>query len=283
MSETGSAHATADVAGIVTRSKSSFTWPMRLLPAAKRQGLFTLYAFARKLDDIADGDAPTARKLADLQLWREEIDRIADQRPCLQPLARAMAETCARFKLPRAPFDALLDGMESDASGPRSAPSRSGFERYCYQVAGSVGEQCVRIFGRDDGPALRFAREVGSALQTTNILRDIDEDARQGRVYVPRDLLDALAMPHDAAGISDHPQRAALAARLGAVARTHFANARACLREAGPEGLFTARQIMAVYEVRLERMARSGYAKGVDGRPGPLGLLRALLRPTWSL
>ncbi|MGH6959199.1 MAG: squalene/phytoene synthase family protein, partial [Dongiaceae bacterium] len=167
---------------------------MRLLPAHKRQAMFAVYAFCRVVDDIADGDLPSAAKLVQLQGWRDEIDRLFAGRP-QHPITVALAEPVRRFGLARDDFIAVIDGMAMDARAPLVAPPLAELELYCARVAGAVGLLSVRIFGAppETGPAL--ARALGEAVQLTNVLRDIEEDAALGRLYLPRELLERHGVP----------------------------------------------------------------------------------------
>ena len=181
--------ARAHVQAVVAASGSSFYWSMRLLPRAKRDAMYAIYAFCREVDDIADGAASPAAKLAELDGWRVEIAALFAGRPS-RPTTRALALPVSRFALPRAEFDAMIDGMEMDAGERMRAPSLAELERYCRCVAGAVGLLSVHVFGTR-GPQLeQGALALGEALQLTNILRDLAEDAGRGRLYLPRELLD---------------------------------------------------------------------------------------------
>lgn len=159
---------------------------MRLLSAPRREAAFAVYAFCRAVDDIADGDGPFEDRRAALAVWREKTAAIYRGEDADSPQARAVR----RFNLPQDAFDAIIDGMETDLSGPVVAPDLAALELYCARVAGAVGRLLVRIFA-DDRRADddRFALVLGEALQLTNILRDVAEDAARGRIYLPRDLL----------------------------------------------------------------------------------------------
>lgn len=187
------------VRAVVADSGTSFYWGMRLLPAAKREAMFAIYAFCREVDDVADSDAPPAGKRAELASWRAEVEALYAGRPS-RPTTRALAAPIERFALPRAELDAMIDGMEMDAEAMR-APPMAMLERYCRCVAGAVGMLSVRVFGARGPDRDAGAVALGDALQLTNILRDLAEDARLGRLYLPRELLDR----HGIAG--DDPAR----------------------------------------------------------------------------
>jgi phytoene synthase len=169
------------VLGLVRAAKSSFYWGMRLLPPAKREAMFAIYAFCREVDDIADGAMTTDAKLQALEGWRGEIDALYQGRPS-RPTAVALLAPIERFDLPRDEFLCMIDGMEMDAKGRMTAPGMAELERYCRAVAGTVGLLSMSVFGQRGGELDRGALALAEALQLTNILRDIHEDAEQQRL-----------------------------------------------------------------------------------------------------
>jgi len=194
----------------VAAAGTSFYWAMRLLPQARREAMFAVYAFCREVDDIADSDDPPAVKRAELARWRREIDAIYARRMGAG-LPRVLADVAAAYKLRREDFLAVIDGMEMDAAADIRAPALAELDLYCDRVASAVGRLSVRIFGSDVPAADRVAGALGRALQLTNILRDLAEDAARGRLYLPRELLSAQ-------GITEREPQAVLRhRRLGAV------------------------------------------------------------------
>ena len=149
---------------------------MRLLPRDRRHGMYAVYAFCREVDDIADGDRPVAHKLAALAAWRDEIEALYAGRP-RHLVARALHEPVRRYRLRREDFLAVVDGMEMDARDDIRAPDLATLDLYCARVASAVGHLSVHIFGDPSEMAHRVADSLGRALQLTNILRDLDEDA----------------------------------------------------------------------------------------------------------
>ena len=259
-----SAQGTADrdlVEDVVVKAKTSFYWAMRLLPAEKRQAMFAVYAFCRVVDDIADGDLPEAAKLRQLQGWREEIDRLyaGDAR---DPIARALIEPTRRFGLAREDFIAMIDGMETDARGGLIAPPMAELELYCSRVAGAVGLLSVRIFGAPQQGRRELAHALGEAVQLTNVLRDLVEDADLGRLYLPREFLERHGVPIDSPQAAlRHPQLAAACEDLVAVAERRFDEATALLA-AMPRGpLRPARIILVVYRRLLQRLRQRGFVR----------------------
>ena len=173
----------------VEAAGTSFYWAMRLLPTDRRNGMYAIYAFCREVDDIADDIAPPAQKQAALADWHAEIDALYAGKP-RHLVARALHEPIERYGLRRQDFHAVIDGMEMDAAQDIRAPDLATLDLYCGRVAGAVGHLSVHVFG-DAGPAAHtVADHLGRALQLTNILRDLDEDARRGRLYLPREILD---------------------------------------------------------------------------------------------
>jgi phytoene synthase len=173
---------------LITKEQArNFYYGIRLLPAPKRAVLCAVYALARRIDDIGDGDLPQPQKLAGLAALRVElagIDGSAD------PVMLAVADSARRYPIPLGAFDELVDGVAMDVAG-HSYDTFEDLVGYCRCVAGSVGRLCLGVFGsRPDERAPQYADALGIALQQTNILRDIREDLLNGRVYLPQRDLD---------------------------------------------------------------------------------------------
>src|SRR5437660_3110404 len=181
-------------------SGSSFYAAMRILPRAQREAMFQIYSFCRQVDDIADdSDGPRPERLAALQEWRDDIDALYQGRPPAR--LKDYAASVKKFGLKREDFLAIVDGMEMDVPQDIRAPDMATLDLYCDRVASAVGRLSVRVFGLPEEDGILLAHHLGRALQLTNILRDIDEDAGLGRLYLPRD---GLLL----AGItSDNPQK----------------------------------------------------------------------------
>src|SRR5436305_14791177 len=173
----------------VEAAGTSFYWAMRLLPRERREGMYAIYAFCREVDDIADDTAPPAQKQAALAAWHREIDELYTGSP-QQLVTRALVEPVERYRLRRDDFHAVIDGMEMDAAEDIRAPDLATLDLYCGRVAGAVGHLSVHVFGDAGTAAHTVADHLGRALQLINILRDLDEDARRGRLYLPREILD---------------------------------------------------------------------------------------------
>src|SRR6266704_3088434 len=170
-----------------TASGSSFYAAMRILPREQREAMFQIYSFCRQVDDIADSTGPRPERLAALQQWRDDIDALYQGHPPAR--LRDYAASVRTFGLKREDFLAIVDGMEMDVPQDIRAPDLATLDLYCDRVASAVGRLSVRVFGvaRDDGIAL--AHHLGRALQLTNILRDVDEDAEIGWLYLPQEEL----------------------------------------------------------------------------------------------
>jgi presqualene diphosphate synthase len=167
-----------------------FLWPMQLLPVQRRDAIYALYAFCREVGDIADGKASRSLKQALLLNWRSEIAHLFAGRP-QHDVTRGLSEAIHLYGLRCDDFLAIIDGMEMDARRDIRAASFAELDRYCERVAVAVGRISVRIFGEASPAGERVAAELGRALQLTNILRDLAEDAQRHRLYLPRELLHA--------------------------------------------------------------------------------------------
>lgn len=176
----------------VASAGSSFTLAFQLLPRARREAMEALYAFCREVDDVVDECTDPAVAGMTLAWWQQEIRWLAEGSSRAQhPISRALAPALSRYQLPVKDLLAILDGVGSDLH-PLPIPDLDSLDLYCDRVAGAVGRLSARIFGDPGDPDIqRYATRLGLALQYTNIFRDIGEDARKGRVYLPESLLRA--------------------------------------------------------------------------------------------
>jgi squalene synthase HpnD len=241
-------------------SGSSFYVGMRVLPKAEREGMYAVYSFCRQVDDIADDlEGAQADRRDLLNAWRADLESLyAGARPNRTAF---LAEPVARFGLHKADFLAVIDGMEMDVDQDIRAPDLATLDLYCDRVASAVGRLSVRVFGMDEAPGLALAHHLGRALQLTNILRDLDEDATIGRLYMPAQLLrEAGIESDDPVAVVDDPKLTAAAAALAAQAQAHYKEASAVLA-ARPRGRMIAPRLMyGVYSRILERMTQIGWA-----------------------
>ncbi|MFQ5533889.1 MAG: presqualene diphosphate synthase HpnD [Sphingomonadales bacterium] len=246
---------------VVSRSRSSFLLAMRLLPAARRQAMYAVYAFCREVDDIADGDASEKEKRDQLAAWRADINRLFDGEP-QGPVARALMGPVARYGLRREDFLAVIDGMEMDAEPGIQAPSWQELELYCARVAGAVGRLSVRIFGASGSRADDVARALGEALQLTNILRDVQEDAGEGRLYLPRELLQKHGInSRDPREVLDHPALPKVCRELSEKALLRFSEAQQAIADCDRRAMKPALVMMHVYRRILDRLIARGWAE----------------------
>ena len=241
-------------------SGSSFYAAMRILPQAQRKAMFAIYGFCREVDDIADsGDAREAR-LAALTAWRTAIKALYEGRP--DPQTRDLFDPVRAFGLEQADFLAVIDGMEMDTRADIRAPAWSDLDIYCDRVASAVGRLSVKVFGLESRTGRQLAHHLGRALQLTNILRDLDEDADVGRLYLPRE---ALAR----AGIQSDDPATALASpsmdeaciQLVRSARSHYDKAGEIMSRCERRKVRAPRIMAEVYRAMLERMAERGFAQ----------------------
>jgi presqualene diphosphate synthase len=241
-----------------TASGSSFYSAMRILPASQREAMFQIYSFCRKVDDIADSDGPRPDRLAALQQWRDDIDALYRGDP--PDHLKDYVATVKKFDLQREDFIAIIDGMEMDVPQDIRAPDMATLDLYCDRVASAVGRLSVNVFGmpREDGVLL--AHHLGRALQLTNILRDIDEDAGLGRLYLPRE-----ALFH--AGItSTDPVKVAADRALPKVcipiaerAKKHFAEADVIMKRNRRRAVRAPRIMGKYYGTILELLLKRGF------------------------
>ena len=165
------------------RSGSSFYYSFMALDEMRRRAIIALYAFCREVDDVVDRPGEEQVKAVKLQWWREEVSRLFNGQ-AWHPVTRALTPVIAEHDLPQEYFQEIIDGMEMDLQRQRY-PDFASLNLYCYRVAGVVGLMAAEIFGYQDRRTLKYARDLGTAFQLTNILRDIHEDARRGRLYLP--------------------------------------------------------------------------------------------------
>ncbi|NNU15697.1 squalene/phytoene synthase family protein [Parvularcula sp. ZS-1/3] len=245
---------------ITAASGTSFAAGMGILPADRRAGMHAVYAFCRQVDDVADGPWTADVKHRALDSWREEMDALYRGSP-VSAVGQALLPAVEAYDLPKDEFLGMIDGMAMDAEGPIVAPSREELALYTRRVAGTVGVLSIRVFGAWKGDVSdRFALALGDALQLTNILRDVEEDADIGRLYLPAELLAkhglAGASPDDVAQAEQLP---AIREELGAEAEVLYNEARKLAEEHERKALRPALMMMGAYEGYLLRMKKLGW------------------------
>lgn len=187
------------------------------MPLGKRNAMYTIYAFFRHIDDIVDGDKDVSEKLDLIEAWRQELDNIYDKKTPVTEIGRKIYKNCMRFKLPKSEFIKLIDSITMDLPNPVQAPSMEEFNRYCRGVAGVPGNLSLRIFGCEDEKLIEnLATTLGTALQITNILRDVKEDAMADRLYIPKEFLEK-------AGITSTDPQSVIVDKNLAIAREELA------------------------------------------------------------
>ena len=248
---------TAEAATVTTNygtaaSGSSFYAAMRILPREQRETMFQIYSFCRQVDDIADSDGPRPERLAALQKWRDDIDALYQGRP--PERLREYVASIKKFDLQREDFLAIVDGMEMDVPQDIRAPDLATLDLYCDRVASAVGRLSVRVFGLPQEDGILLAHHLGRALQLTNILRDIDEDAGLGRLYLPREsLVDAGITETDPVKVANHPALPKVCAPLVARATEHFKKSDEIMAR-HPRHMVRAPRIMSKYYGAILRL-----------------------------
>jgi squalene synthase HpnD len=242
-----------------TASGSSFYAAMRILPQEQREAMFQIYSFCRQVDDIADSDGPREQRLAALQQWREDIDALYQGHPPAR--LRDYVASVKRFGLEREDFLAIVDGMEMDVPQDIRAPDLATLDLYCDRVASAVGRLSVKVFGlpREDG--ILLAHHLGRALQLTNILRDIDEDAAIGRLYLPKEgLVQAGIGSTDPLVVAADPAVPKVCAPLVDRARNHFAQADQIMARNSRRAVRAPRIMSKYYGSILALLVARGFA-----------------------
>ncbi len=246
---------------MVKASGTSFAEGMRVLPKERREAMYALYAFCREVDDIAD-DSPTieARERG-LALWHHRIRLLFQEGKAEGPICVALLPAIKAYGLVEEDFQAIIEGMDMDAREVIFAPSMVKLDAYCDHVASAVGRASVRIFGESSDAALRVAHHLGRALQLTNILRDLAEDAIRGRLYLPRELLSkhGLGVVHDAFAVLDHSKLPVICRDMAIEAQAHFDGAEAAMRLCDPRVMRPARAMRDYYHAILRRLLKEDW------------------------
>ena len=245
-------------------SGSSFYAAMRIMPRAQRDAMFEIYSFCRRVDDIADSSGPRDERLDQLKVWRADIDALYSGSAVSR--ARGLAVPVRNFGLKREDFQAVIDGMEMDVVDDIRAPAWIKLDAYCDRVASAVGRLSVRIFGMEEKAGISLAHHLGRALQLTNILRDIDEDAEVGRLYLPREALQQAGINSiDPATVIAHPAIGTACASVIARAHTHFAEADKIMARSPRRAVRAPRIMSAAYQAILGKLVARGFS--VPRRP----------------
>ena len=243
----------------VEAAGTSFYWAMRLLPRDRRDAMYAIYAWCREVDDIADDERPVADKLAALRTWREEIEALYAGRP-RHFIACALHQPVLCYALRQQDFLAVIDGMEMDARENIRAPDLATLDLYCARVASAVGHLSVHVFGDASPAAHGVADWLGRALQLTNILRDLGEDAQRGRLYLPREILERHGIRGaDPIGVLHDPALPAVCREVAAIAERHFDDAERAMDQCQHRAMRPAAVMGAVYGATLRELLRRGW------------------------
>jgi presqualene diphosphate synthase len=259
---------------------SSFYLGMRVLPRPRREAMYVIYAFCRVVDDIADATGPREPRRAALDQWRADIDRLFEGETT--PATAELAEPIRAFKLRREDFFAVIDGMEMDIDADLRAPDWATLDLYCDRVASAVGRLSVRIFGIEPETGDRLAHHLGRALQLTNILRDLDEDAEMGRLYLPREALAAAGIESEGrapAAVLDEPRLDQACREVATRAAKHFAEADRIMTTCPRHTVRAPRLMEAKYHQILTRLLARGWnPPRAPVKTSKLKLVGALIR-----
>jgi phytoene synthase len=244
------------------REARNFYYSFLLLPATLRRSMCALYAFMRHTDDLADEPAPDGEPRRRLDAWRQSLDRALTGGPATGwPGLPALVDTVERHAIPRRYLEEVLDGVEMDLE-PQPFATFEDLHGYCYRVASVVGLCCIHIWGyrSDDGRAEELAEACGVALQLTNILRDVREDATRGRIYLPEVDLKAFGVePEDLVAGRTNDRLRALLEFESRRAYEYYEQAAHLDRLIAPVGRPVLRTIVGIYRTLLDEIVRRQY------------------------
>ncbi len=263
----------------VKRARSSFYWAMRLLPLDKRNAMYAIYAFCRIVDDIVDNPGAAKDKRARLVAWRTEIANTFEGKPS-GPIGKALVQALSRFGFRQNDFLAIIDGMEMDVGeGDVDSPVRIAdlpeLMLYCDRVAGAVGRLSNQVFGLKTEHGDRLATALGRALQLTNILRDLQEDAGQNRLYLPLDMLKQHGMDEtEPSRVLTSPALPVVCNEIAAMAQEYFSEAEVILSGLERRQIRPVIIMKDIYKPVLHRLIRRGWTD--LGKPVRLSKLARL-------
>jgi phytoene synthase len=243
------------------REARNFYYSFLVLPPERRRAMCALYAFLRRTDDLADEPGDPDGKLQALDAWRASLDRALDGGLAPWPGFPALADTVNRRGIPRRHLHEVIDGVAMDLR-PRPFATFDELYWYCYHVASAVGLSCIHIWGfrSECGRAERLAESCGIALQLTNILRDVREDAERGRIYLPREDLERFGVAHESLSArSPSPEARRLFAFEARRAYDFYAQATPLARLVAPIGRPVLGAIVGIYRALLDEIARRDY------------------------
>jgi len=248
-------------ATLTRRSRSNFYYAFLTLPRARRDALYSVYAFCRTVDDVADLGRDPGVQRAELARWRADVARCFEPGPPPgHPIARQLAAAVRAYPIPRAALEAIIDGCEMDLERVRFETAEDLYP-YCYRVASAVGLCCIEIFGYTDPRARDYAVKLGTALQLTNIVRDVGADARDGRVYLPQEDLRGFGVTEDDLVAGRYGERfVKLMEHQAARARQFYAAAAAAYPTADARALIAAQIMGGIYRALLDEIEARRFA-----------------------
>lgn len=244
---------------LAKRTAKNFYYSFLTLPRDRFRDMCVLYAFMRVTDDLGDNDEPLEKRRADLAAWRDRLLVACEGAPCDHPVLPAVADIVHRYAIPVKYLMDVIRGVEMDLR-PVTFETFAELADYCYHVAGAVGLSCIHLWGFHDERALGAAVDCGTALQLTNILRDLREDAAMGRIYLPQEDLERFEFTGDdlARGCRDERFRQLMHFE---VTRTeeYYAKARALFEYLDPPGKPILETMLRIYGGLLEKIRDAGY------------------------
>lgn len=244
---------------LTSRSKSNFYYAFLFLPKKRREALEAVYAFCRLVDDVVDERETVEEKREGIALWRGEVKALYEGGPLTHPVSEKLREALRDFKLRREDLDGVIDGCEQDIA-TRRYQSWDDLRNYCYRVASCVGLMCIEIFGYSSPKARDYAVDLGLALQLTNIIRDVREDAARDRIYLPLEDLQAFGVrERDILDGKRSPELGRLLRYEAQRARAHYLRARAAIDKTERRQLVIAEIMGDIYYRILEQLERIDY------------------------
>jgi len=241
-------------------SGSSFYAAMRIMPPRQREAMFEIYSFCRAVDDVADDGGSRDARLKALSQWRADINALYDGGE-VAPRLSGLVEPIKSFDLQRNDFLAVIDGMEMDAAGDIRAPDLETLDLYCDRVASAVGRLSVKVFGLEKADGIALAHDLGRALQLTNILRDLDEDAAMGRLYLAREWLEAAEITStDPITVLDDANIERACTPVMARIERHFEKADAIMNRYPRRVVRTPRLMAEGYKLILQQLQVRGWS-----------------------
>lgn len=240
------------ITDLVKKSGTSFYHGMKILPVERRNAMYAIYAFCRVVDDIADEETTDFKsKKEQLNIWRQFIVSLYETESADNHISRALLSVIKDYKVRQEDFLAVIDGMEMDAGLPIIAPSLAELDLYCDRVASAVGRLSVRVFGDSSAEADKVAYALGRGLQLTNILRDVPEDAKRGRVYLPSEFLTQANVPNNPLQILNATGLPSVCKKVSEMAQNYFEQANQAMAKCNPSAMKPARLMEESYRPLL--------------------------------